>query len=219
VSTAFADGGLTEPVHAAGCSRSAAQRQLLPRAADHRRTTRRQFTVFVERAKRVVDPCSCLVALVVGGIVVMMYMPVFDIASSIAETDRTTTYPNAKIAALPSIRPPPSPSPARAVCSTLLLRASSLNATDGPNSCGCMRVSSPSGSHPGPARVHSLPRARREPWLRALRLQVRRASLGLAHPWNDEIVRRAVLRWALFLNCGIASTLLGNGWGKAGRRS
>jgi len=42
------------------------------------------FTTFVERATRIVEPLLLLlVALVVGGIVVMMYMPVFDIASSI----------------------------------------------------------------------------------------------------------------------------------------
>jgi general secretion pathway protein F len=43
-----------------------------------------RFTTFVERATRIVEPVLLLlVALVVGGIVVMMYMPVFDIASSI----------------------------------------------------------------------------------------------------------------------------------------
>jgi general secretion pathway protein F len=43
-----------------------------------------RFTTFVERATRVVEPLLLLlVALVVGGIVLMMYMPVFDIASSI----------------------------------------------------------------------------------------------------------------------------------------
>ena len=42
------------------------------------------FTTFVERATRIVEPVLLLlVALVVGGIVVMMYMPVFDIASSL----------------------------------------------------------------------------------------------------------------------------------------
>lgn len=42
------------------------------------------FTTFVERATRLVEPMLLmLVALVVGGIVVMMYMPVFDIASSL----------------------------------------------------------------------------------------------------------------------------------------
>lgn len=42
------------------------------------------FATFVERSTRVVEPILLLlVALVVGGIVVMMYMPVFDIAGSI----------------------------------------------------------------------------------------------------------------------------------------
>ncbi len=42
------------------------------------------FTTFVERATRIVEPILLLlVALVVGGVVVMMYMPVFDIASSL----------------------------------------------------------------------------------------------------------------------------------------
>lgn len=42
------------------------------------------FTTFIERATRLVEPVLLLtVALVVGGIVVMMYMPIFDIASSV----------------------------------------------------------------------------------------------------------------------------------------
>jgi len=42
------------------------------------------FATFVERATRIVEPLLLLiVALVVGGIVVMMYMPVFDIAGGI----------------------------------------------------------------------------------------------------------------------------------------
>jgi general secretion pathway protein F len=42
------------------------------------------FTTFVERVTRIVEPLLLLlVALVVGGIVVLMYMPVFDIASSL----------------------------------------------------------------------------------------------------------------------------------------
>jgi len=42
------------------------------------------FTTFVERATRIVEPILLLlVALVVGGVVIMMYMPVFDIASSL----------------------------------------------------------------------------------------------------------------------------------------
>jgi len=42
------------------------------------------FTTFVERATRIAEPLLLLlVALIVGGIVVMMYMPVFDVASSL----------------------------------------------------------------------------------------------------------------------------------------
>jgi general secretion pathway protein F len=42
------------------------------------------FTTFVERATRLAEPVLLMiVALIVGGIVVMMYMPVFDIASSL----------------------------------------------------------------------------------------------------------------------------------------
>jgi general secretion pathway protein F len=42
------------------------------------------FATFVERATRIVEPLLLLmVALVVGGIVVMMYMPIFDIAGGI----------------------------------------------------------------------------------------------------------------------------------------
>jgi general secretion pathway protein F len=42
------------------------------------------FTTFVERATRIVEPLLLLlVAMVVGGIVVLMYMPIFDIASGL----------------------------------------------------------------------------------------------------------------------------------------
>lgn len=42
------------------------------------------FTTFVERATRLVEPILLLlVALLVGGIVVMMYMPIFDIANGV----------------------------------------------------------------------------------------------------------------------------------------
>ena len=42
------------------------------------------FATFVERATRIVEPLLLLmVALVVGGIVVMMYMPIFDIANGV----------------------------------------------------------------------------------------------------------------------------------------
>jgi general secretion pathway protein F len=43
-----------------------------------------QFELFVERLTRIVEPLLLLVvALVVGGIVVMMYMPVFDMATQL----------------------------------------------------------------------------------------------------------------------------------------
>ena len=42
------------------------------------------FATFIERATRVAEPVLLLlVALAVGGVVVLMYMPVFDIASSV----------------------------------------------------------------------------------------------------------------------------------------
>jgi general secretion pathway protein F len=42
------------------------------------------FSTFVERASRLLEPVLLLiVALVVGGIVVAMYMPIFDMASSV----------------------------------------------------------------------------------------------------------------------------------------
>ncbi len=41
------------------------------------------FATVIERATRIVEPMLLLVALVVGGIVVMMYMPIFDMANSI----------------------------------------------------------------------------------------------------------------------------------------
>jgi general secretion pathway protein F len=42
------------------------------------------FTTFVERATRIIEPILLLaVALVVGGLVVMMYMPIFDIAGGL----------------------------------------------------------------------------------------------------------------------------------------
>jgi general secretion pathway protein F len=42
------------------------------------------FTTFIERATRIVEPLLLLlVALVVGGIVVLMYMPIFDIATGL----------------------------------------------------------------------------------------------------------------------------------------
>lgn len=42
------------------------------------------FTTFIERATRIVEPLLLLlVALAVGAIVVMMYMPIFDIAGGL----------------------------------------------------------------------------------------------------------------------------------------
>lgn len=84
VSTAFADAQLTDTVTqrllAVG-ERSGNFDRVLQTIAERHAGN---FTVFVERATRIVEPLLLLlVALVVGGIVVMMYMPVFDIASSI----------------------------------------------------------------------------------------------------------------------------------------
>ena len=84
VSTAFSEAGLTDEVTqrllAVG-ERSGNFDRVLQTIAERHAAT---FSTFVERATRVVEPVlMLLVALVVGGIVVMMYMPVFDIASSI----------------------------------------------------------------------------------------------------------------------------------------
>lgn len=84
VSTAFSDAGLTDTVTqrllAVG-ERSGNFDRVLQTIAERHAGN---FSVFVERATRIVEPLLLLlVALVVGGIVVMMYMPVFDIASSI----------------------------------------------------------------------------------------------------------------------------------------
>jgi general secretion pathway protein F len=84
VSTALADAGLTDAVTqrllAVGERTGNFDRVLNTIAERHAG----RFSTFIERATRVVEPLLLLlVALVVGGIVVMMYMPVFDIASSI----------------------------------------------------------------------------------------------------------------------------------------
>lgn len=84
VSTAFADGGLTDVVTqrllAVGERTGNFDRVLQTIAERHSA----RFTTFIERATRVVEPVLLLtVALMVGGIVIMMYMPVFDIASSV----------------------------------------------------------------------------------------------------------------------------------------
>lgn len=84
VSTAFTDAGLTDEVThrllAVGERTGNFDRVLQTIAERHAAN----FATFIERATRVVEPLLLmLVALVVGGIVVMMYMPVFDIASSV----------------------------------------------------------------------------------------------------------------------------------------
>ena len=84
VSSAFADAGLTDTVTqrllAVGERTGNFDRVLQTIAERHAGN----FTTFIERATRIVEPVLLmLVALIVGGIVVMMYMPVFDIASSI----------------------------------------------------------------------------------------------------------------------------------------
>lgn len=84
VSAAFTDAGLTDAVTqrllAVGERTGNFDRVLQTIAERHAAN----FATFIERATRVVEPMLLmLVALVVGGIVVMMYMPVFDIASSV----------------------------------------------------------------------------------------------------------------------------------------
>lgn len=83
-SVAFAGAGLTEPVTerllAVG-ERTGAFDTVLRTIADRHAE---RFATFVERATRLVEPLLLLlVALVVGGIVVMMYMPIFDMANSL----------------------------------------------------------------------------------------------------------------------------------------
>ena len=84
VSSAFAEAGLTDLVSlrllAVG-ERTGNFDRVLRTIADRHAG---HFTLFVERATRIVEPLLLLlVALAVGGIVVMMYMPIFDIASSV----------------------------------------------------------------------------------------------------------------------------------------
>lgn len=84
VSKAFTDAGLADPVAerllAVGERTGNFDRVLQAIAERHAE----RFTTFVERTTRLVEPVLLLlVALVVGGIVVAMYMPVFDIASSV----------------------------------------------------------------------------------------------------------------------------------------
>jgi len=83
-SQGLAAGDLTEPVTerllAVG-ERTGSFETVLQTIADRHAEA---FGTFVERATRIVEPLLLLiVALVVGGIVVMMYMPIFDIAGGI----------------------------------------------------------------------------------------------------------------------------------------
>jgi general secretion pathway protein F len=84
ISVALGDAGLSDAV--AGRLLAVGERtgnfdRVLQTIAERHAAT---FTTFVERATRIVEPILLLVvALVVGGIVIMMYMPVFDIASSL----------------------------------------------------------------------------------------------------------------------------------------
>ena len=84
VSTAWANAGLADGTSqrllAVGERTGAFERVLATIAERHAAN----FTTFIERATRIVEPVLLLlVALLVGGIVVAMYMPVFDIASSL----------------------------------------------------------------------------------------------------------------------------------------
>jgi len=84
VSAAFADAGLTDAVTQRLLSvgeRTGNFDRVLQTIAERHAAT---FNTFIERATRIVEPVLLLtVALIVGGIVVMMYMPVFDIAGSV----------------------------------------------------------------------------------------------------------------------------------------
>jgi general secretion pathway protein F len=84
VSVALAGAGLADPVSTrllAVGERSGNFDVVLQTIAERHAA---QFGTFIERATRIVEPLLLLlVALVVGGIVVMMYMPIFDIASGL----------------------------------------------------------------------------------------------------------------------------------------
>jgi general secretion pathway protein F len=84
VSAAFAAAGLTDTVTQRLLSvgeRTGNFDRVLQTIAERHAAA---FNTFVERATRIVEPVLLLaVALLVGGIVVMMYMPVFDIAGSV----------------------------------------------------------------------------------------------------------------------------------------
>lgn len=84
ISTALTDAGLTDVVTArllAIAERTGNFDQVLQTVSQRHAAT---FITFVERTTRVVEPVMLLMAsLLVGSVVVMMYMPVFDIAGGI----------------------------------------------------------------------------------------------------------------------------------------
>lgn len=84
VSAAFADSALADPVAERLLSvgeRGGDFARILMTIADRHS---REFTTFVERATRLLEPLLLLItALVVGALVVMMYMPIFDIAGGL----------------------------------------------------------------------------------------------------------------------------------------
>lgn len=84
VSEAFARGGLTDPLTErlirSGERGGRFEEVLASIATRHAEA----FSVFIERATRIIEPLLLLgVALLVGGLVVLLYMPIFDVASSI----------------------------------------------------------------------------------------------------------------------------------------
>ncbi len=84
ISSALSEAGLTDTVTArllAIAERTGNFDQVLQTVSQRHAST---FITFIERTTRVVEPVMLLVAsLLVGSVVVMMYMPVFDIASGI----------------------------------------------------------------------------------------------------------------------------------------
>lgn len=84
VATSFSQAGLTDAVSVrllAVGERTGAFTTVLQTISDRHAD---RFSTFVERAARILEPLLLLlVALMVGGIVVMMYMPIFDIARSV----------------------------------------------------------------------------------------------------------------------------------------
>ena len=89
VDEALRDAGLTDSVTArmiAAGSRSGQFDSVLAVVAERHATA---FSTFIERATRLVEPLLLLVvALLVGSIVVLMYMPIFDIASGLGGPGR-----------------------------------------------------------------------------------------------------------------------------------